>query len=85
MEDAPPAPGGGWRLVWAQSHYEQRGVRIKKNGVAQREAQSEAQGLRRGFAGVAHPWRMGWRRGGAGVAQEWRRGYAGGGAGVAQV
>ena len=90
MEDAPPAPGGGWRLVWAQSHYEQRGVRIKKNGVAQREAQSEAQGLRRGCAGVAHL-AQGWRRGGAGVAhvaqgsqgvaQVWRRC----GAGVAQV
>ena len=61
----------------------QRGVRTKNTGVAQREAQREAQGWRRGGAGVAlaHGVAQGWRRGGAGVAQGLRRGCAG----VAQV
>ena len=60
----------------------QREVRTKNTGVAQREAQSEAQGWRRGGAWVA----QGLRRDCAGVAQGLLRTLgAGGGAGVAQV
>ena len=66
----------------------QRGVRTKNTEVAQREAQSEAQGWRTGCAGVAQglrrgcaPLAQGVAQVGAGVAQVWRRC----GAGVAQV
>ena len=61
--------------------HHQRGVRTKKNGVAQREAQSEAQWWRSGGAGVAQGLRTLGVRGGAcvahGLAQVWRRCGAG--------
>ena len=63
----------------------QRGVRTKNSRVAQREAQSEAQGWRRGGAGVAQGLRTLGARAGAGVAQVWRMVWRRCGAGVAQV
>ena len=56
----------------------QRGVRTKTQGVAQREAHHEAQGIRRGCAAVArgHGVAQGWRRGGAPLVQGVAQGVA---------